>query len=309
MADPVSTAFSLPGFRDTWHRLSGNTRGIVWVLAATLSRSVAGTGHKVVAVEVPDAQTLVFVRALVVLLMLLPVVLVSQGRAVRTRNVRLHVIRGLMIATSAFCSTYAVTHLTLAEANAYTLSASLFMLPLGALFLGERAHWLRWVGVTVGFLGVLLMLRPGVAGFQWAAVVALLAAGTDALLGVVLKHVSGHDGTVTIAFWSYVANAVVFGTLTGLQIPPLPLMTWGWVFLGGGAVLVVMICYIWAYRAGEASAVEAGSFSLLLWGALIGLALFGELPTLSFWTGAIMIGGIVLVVVEPTPQASAAQAG
>lgn len=114
MADPVSTAFSLPGFRDTWHRLSGNTRGIVWVLAATLSRSVARTGHKVVAVEVPDAQTPVFVRALVVLLMLLPVVLVSQGRAVRTRNVRLQVIRGLMIATSPFCSTYAVTHLTLA---------------------------------------------------------------------------------------------------------------------------------------------------------------------------------------------------
>jgi S-adenosylmethionine uptake transporter len=129
-------------------------------------------------------------------------------------------------------------------------------------------------------------------------------------LGVVLKHVSGHDGTVTIAFWSYVANAVVFGTLTGLQVPTLPLMTWGWVFLGGGAVLVVMICYIWAYRAGEASAVEAGSFSLLLWGALIGLALFGELPALSFWTGAmIMIGGIVLVVFEPTPQARAAPAG
>jgi S-adenosylmethionine uptake transporter len=46
-----------------------------------------------------------------------------------------------------------------------------------------------------------------------------------------------------------------------------------------------MICYVWGYRAGEASAVEAGSFSLLLWGALIGLALFGELPALHFWTG------------------------
>jgi drug/metabolite transporter (DMT)-like permease len=218
MADPGPAILCFPWFRQAWYRLSGNTRGIVWVLAATLSRSAAGTGHKVVAVEVPDAQTLVFVRALVVWSLLLPVVLASRGCAIRTRHVRLHVIRGLLIAASAFCSIYAVTQLTLAGANAYSLSVSLFMLPLGALFLGERAHWLRWVGVTVGFVGVLLMLRPGLAGFQWAAVVALLAAGTDALLGVVLKQASGHDGTVTIAFWRYAANAVVFGTLTGLLL-------------------------------------------------------------------------------------------
>jgi drug/metabolite transporter (DMT)-like permease len=63
-----------------------------------------------------------------------------------------------------------------------------------------------------------------------------------------------------------------------------------------------------APRTGDASAVEVGSFALLLWGALIGLALFGETPTPHFWIGVlIMIGGIVLVMIEPTSHAKEAR--
>jgi S-adenosylmethionine uptake transporter len=100
-----------------------------------------------------------------------------------------------------------------------------------------------------------------------------------------------------------VASALIFGSLTRFHIPALPVMTWGWVLLGACSALAVRFCYVWAYRAGEASAVEVGSFALLLWGPLIGLALFGELPMLRFWIGAvIMIGGIGLVMIEPAPQ-------
>jgi drug/metabolite transporter (DMT)-like permease len=87
-------------------------------------------------------------------------------------------------------------------------------------------------------------------------------------------------------------------------MPALPVATWSWVFVGACSALAMRFCYIWAYRAGDASAVEVGSFALLVWGTLIGLALFGEFPTLRFWIGAlIMIGGIGLVLIEPAPQA------
>lgn len=291
-------------FRGGWQRLPGNTRGMVWVLAATFSQSVGGAAHKVVVVEVPSVQTLVFMRAVGALMLLLPVVLATRGRAIQTRNFTLHVIRGVLIAINVFCSTYAVTRLTLAEANAYALSASLFLLPLGALFLSERAHWLRWAGGAVGFVGVLVMLRPGFSGFQWAAVVALLGALATALLSVVLKRVSGGDGVVAINFWSLAASALVFGIPTRFHVPALPVSLWGWVLLGSCSALAIRFSYVWAYRSGEASAVEMGSFVLLLWGALIGLVLFGELPSMRFWIGAfVMMGGIALVMLEPTPQA------
>jgi drug/metabolite transporter (DMT)-like permease len=280
------------------------------MLAVALSQSLGGAGHKVVFVEVPNVQTLVFLRALVALVLLLPVILASRGHAIKTRNVKLHVIRGLLVAINVFCSTYAVTRLTLAEANAYALSTSLFLLPLGALLLSERAHWLRWVGGVIGFVGVLIILRPGFSGFQWAAMVALLGALASALLSVVLKHVSGRDGAVAINFWSLIASGLVFGIPTWFHVPALPVITWSWVLLGACSVLAVRFCYVWAYRVGEASAVEVGSFALLLWGALIGLILFGELPPLRFWIGAlIMIGGIGLVLLEPTPQAGEARRG
>jgi len=280
--------------------LAGNMRGMVWVIAATLSQAVGGAAHKVVVVEVPGVQTLVFMRALVALVLLLPVVLASRGRAIKTSNFKLHVIRGLLLAINVFCSTYAVTRLALAEANAYALSMPLFLLPLGALFLNERAHWLRWVGGAIGFVGVLVMLRPGFSGVPTAAAVALLGALATALLSVVLKRVSGGDGAVAINFWSLAASALVFGIPTRFYVPALPVAMWIWVVVGACCALAMRVCYVWAYRAGDASAVEVGSFALLLWGALIGLALFGEIPTPHFWIGAlIMIGGIVLVIIEP----------
>jgi drug/metabolite transporter (DMT)-like permease len=289
----------------TGQPLAGNMRGIVWVIAATLSQAVGGAAHKVVVVEVPSVQTLVFMRALVALALLLPVVLASRGRAIKTSNFTLHVIRGLLLAINVFCSTYAVTRLALAEANAYALSTSLFLLPLCALFLNERAHWFRWVGGAIGFVGVLIMLRPGFSGVQTAAAVALLGALATALLSVVLKRVSGGDGAVAINFWSLAASALVFGIPTWFYVPALPVALWTWVVVGACSALAMRFCYVWAYRAGDASAVEVGSFALLLWGALIGLALFAEIPTPHFWIGALMmIGGIVLVIIEPTQGAA-----
>jgi drug/metabolite transporter (DMT)-like permease len=221
------------------------------------------------------------------------------------------VIRGGLLAINVFCSTYAVTRLALAEANAYALSTPLFLLPLGALFLNERAHWLRWVGGVIGFVGVLVMLRPGYSGIPLAAALALLGALATALLSVVLKRVSGGDGAVAISFWSLAATALVFGIPTGFHVPPLPIAMLTWVFIGACSVLALRFCYVWAYRAGDASAVEVASFALLVWGALIGLALFGERPSLRFWIGAlIMLGGMGLVLIEPTPhQASETRSG
>src|SRR5262249_5188434 len=111
------------------------------------------------------------------------------------------------------------------------------------------------------------------------------------------------DGTVAINFWSLTASVMIFGGLTGFHVPKLAVTLWGWVLLGGCCSLAMRFCYIFGYRAGEASAVEVGSFALLLWAALIGLIFFGELPPLSFWAGAIvMFAGIALVMIEPAPQ-------
>src|SRR5258706_15936111 len=96
MVDEDSSRMDRPSH--TRQPLAGNTRGMVWVVAATLSQAVGGAAHKVVVVEVPSVLTLVFMRALVAVVLLLPVVLASRGRAIKTSNFKLHMIRGLLLA-------------------------------------------------------------------------------------------------------------------------------------------------------------------------------------------------------------------
>ena len=141
------------------------------------------------------------------------------------------------------------------------------------------------------------------SSLAYLAAVALLGALATALLSVVLKRVSGGDGAVAINFWSLAASVLVFGIPTRFYVPLLPVAIWGWVFVGACSTLAMRFCYVWAYRAGDASAVEVGSVALLVWGAVVGLALFGEFPAPRFWIGAlIMIVGIGLVLIESTPQ-------
>jgi S-adenosylmethionine uptake transporter len=288
-----------------WSTLSGNTRGVGFVILAMASWALMNAATKAFGAYGYDAEQLVFLRANIVLLILLPVMLYSRGRLIVTRHPRLHLVRSVFIATSSYCAAYAVTRLPLAETNAYLMTASLFMLPLGVFLLGEKAHWLRWAGVAVGFCGVLAILRPGAAAFQPAALVALLCALSEAGLGVVLKKMGSAEPSTTIVWWSYVTNWLVFGLLCGFSLPMPPAEAWPLLPVLGLTTLGVYFAYIQAYKVGDASAVEAGSFSLLLFSPLVGWLWFAEIPEQAFWLGAgLLVAGIALVIIEPKGRAA-----
>ncbi|WP_028534994.1 DMT family transporter [Paludibacterium yongneupense] len=283
---------------------NNNTRGIVWVVCAMMAWSVQGACNRVFAMAGLSAAQIVFSRASLVVGALLLFAVVRRGRPIATRRPQLHLIRGVFTAISAWCAAYAISRLSLAVTNACLMSAALFMLPLGALFLRERAHWLRWLGVLLGFGGVLLIVRPSVGGPDPAVWVVLCAAVSEAMLGVVLKKASGKESTSAIIFWSYVANFLVFGAACGFRLPAAQwlavLAQWPVLAVAAASSLGVYFCYIRAYAIGDASAVESGSFSLLLFSPLLGYLLFGESPPVYFWSGALaLMLGILLVMFEP----------
>jgi S-adenosylmethionine uptake transporter len=289
------------GLRLRWQSWSGNTRGVLLVMLAMACWSVLDACNKhIMALGATPPQAL-FLQACSVLAMLAPLTLWTRGRMVRTRQPWLHLLRAMFIVTSAWCAAWAVAHLPLAEASAYLMTGSLFMLPLGLLFLGEKPHWLRWGGVLVGFGGVLVIFQPGAGAFQAAALVALFGALMEAMLGVVLKKYSGTEHPIAILTWSQVACWVAFGSLSGFSVPTLaPDVLWLLPVVALSAS-GIYLCYFFAYRAGDASAVEAGSFSLLLFSPTLGWILFSEQPTTAFWAGAgLLVCGIALVIVEPS---------
>lgn len=291
-------------FLGRWHALAGNTRGVLFVMLAMLCWSVLDACNKqLMAIGIPPKQVL-FLQATVVLLMVAPIVAWTRGRVIKTRNPRMHLLRAGFIVTSAACAAWAVSHLPLAEASAYLMTGALFMLPLGVWLLGERAHWLRWLGVAVGFGGVLAIVQPGSAAFQPAALVALFGALMEAMLGVVLKKYSSQEHPLAVLTWSQTACWLCFGVVSGFALPSVPMALWPLVPIIGVSAAGIYLSYFYAYRSGDASAVEAGSFSLLLFSPTLGYVFFAETPVAAFWAGAgLLVCGIALVIIEPSGHA------
>ncbi len=283
-----------------WKSWAGNTRGVLLVIVAMLCWSVLDACNKhLMGLGITPRQVL-FLQATVVLTMVAPWVLWTRGKVVSTRNPQMHMIRAAFIVGSGWCAAWAVAHLPLAEASAYLMTGSLFMLPLGVWLLAEKPHWMRWLGVGVGFAGVLAILRPGVGVFQWAGVVALLGALMEAMLGVVLKKYSANEHPVAVLVWSQVACWLTFGAMSSFALPTIPVALWGLLPVIGIASSGIYMAYFFAYRAGDASAVEAGSFSMLLFSPALGYLVFCETPEVTFWLGAgLLVCGIALVITEP----------
>lgn len=291
-------------FQNFWRSCPGNTRGVFLVMVAMLCWAILDTCNKhLMSLGIAPKQVL-YLQATIVLVMLSPLIIWTRGKVVATRNPRMHMVRGAFIVTSAWCAAWAVSHLPLAEASAYLMAGSLFMLPLGVWLLGEKPHWMRWLGVAVGFGGVLTILQPGPSAFQWAALVALLGAFMEAMLGVVLKKYSGSEHPIAVLAWSQSACWVTFGLMSGFQLPQIPVVLWVLMPVIGLASSGIYMAYFFAYGAGDASAVEAGSFSMLLFSPALGYLVFSEMPDASFWLGAgLLVCGIALVIIEPKGHA------
>jgi drug/metabolite transporter (DMT)-like permease len=209
----------------------------------------------------------------------------------RIYNVKGQALRGVCVIASAFLFITGLRHLTLADAIAVSFTGPLFITAMAPLVLGEKVGWRRWLAVSIGFAGVLFMLRPGSAALQWAIIFPIGAAISGGLRDLITRRIAGTETTVAV-----LAATTTVVLLAGLTT--LPFTSWVRVqaqhvaiFAASGALIAVAhTLMIEAFRRGEAALVAPFKYSALLWAAFIGFILFGELP--DRWT----IGGAVLIV-------------
>jgi Predicted membrane protein len=183
----------------------------------------------------------------------------------------------------------ALSRLPLAEATALTFTAPLFATVGAAVVLRERVRLRRWAAACVGLLGALIVLRPGASMIDPASFIALGAAVLIAAAMLSIKSLSKTEHP----------NAIVL--IMGLLMTPVSLVpaaffwtwpsleTWGWLLLMGLAATIGQVCLTRAFAAAEASAVLPLDFSRLVFVALLGYALFDEVPDLWTWVGAAVI--------------------
>ncbi|MBV8660043.1 MAG: DMT family transporter [Burkholderiales bacterium] len=273
-------------------------RGILWIVLGMSLFTLANALFKHLGADLP-MTTVMALRAATILLLLAPFALRQRGRAIRSQRPGLHLGRAAFTSLSAACAVYALSRLSLGDVTAYALTTAIWLIPLGLIFLGERVYPQRWVGVAVGFGGVLVIAHPTLSGPLLAIGLALLGAASDGVLGVLLKRGANSESALAILWWTYLGQFLVFGTMSGFTVPHLALAQILPTLLLGGVSIACMLCFVQGYRHADASLAEIGCFSGLIVGPALGWLMFRETPAPGYWLGSTLLaGGIAIALIE-----------
>ncbi len=274
--------------RGRFNDLPSNLRGAVFLMVAALFFSVMVVLIKLLGQNYHITQILL-VRQAVMTAIVLPVIWRDFPSVLRTQHLSLQLLRVVLAMAAMLLGFTAVIHMKLADATALGFAKSFFVTIFAVLILKETVGIRRWAAVVAGFVGVVVMLRPGSDAFSIYGVYAVLAAGGAGLVMVIIRLMSRTDSPTTILTYQAlgVGLAMAIPGIWFWQWPPLT----DWVmFIAMGAVsYIAQMFNINAYKWGEASVLASLDYVRLLYATMFGYLLFSNLPGNQTWIGAAII--------------------
>jgi drug/metabolite transporter (DMT)-like permease len=272
-------------------------KGIVYMLAAAATLTVMDAGVKWLTDHYPVPQ-IGFMRYAIGILVALGFALRLGGLAtLRTSRPGGHALRSVFNLGTMLTFYYALDLLPLADSIAIGYAAPLIMTALSVPLLGERVGVRRWSAVMVGFVGVVVILRPSAAGISPGALFALAAALLYALTLVTSRQLSATESSHTILFYySLFVVVALAGVMPFVWVTPRLEDLW-LIFFVGVAGSFGQFFLNQAFRYGEVSLLAPLDYSGLVWAALLGFLLWGDIPGTFVWVGAAIIvtAGIYIV--------------
>jgi drug/metabolite transporter (DMT)-like permease len=204
-------------------------------------------------------------------------------------------VRSLILSILVLGNFYAIVHLPLVQVTALQFTKPLFLVVLAALFLSEKIRLPRTMATLLGFIGILVILRPD-GHIQPAQVIVLVAAISTAILTVITKKMTRDHATNTLVFYGnlFIVLLCLGPTIYYWQAPSL--MQWAMIAGLGLSAYGGQVCMVQAYRYGEATAISPFEYIRIIFIALAGFIIFGEIP--DNWTivGAVIICGSTLFI-------------
>ncbi len=260
----------------------------------------------------------VLIRSLIGLLIIVTIIApLTTGRNIaRTKKLKMHMLRGLCVVVANMTFFLGLAAMPLADAVAIFFISPLVITLFSVLFLGEVVGPRRWAAIAVGFIGVLVMMRPGTASFQIASLLPLVAAICYAGLHTLTRRIGSTESAATMAFYiqiMFIIVGVLFGLIVGdgrfgdQSDPSLAFLfrAWSWplpgdypIFLTIGAGIAIAGYLIsQAYRVAEASFVAPFEYLALPMSVILGMMVFGEYPGGWDYFGMALILGAGLFTV------------
>jgi drug/metabolite transporter (DMT)-like permease len=268
---------------------SGPIAGIFWVtIAMALFAGLAAFSRAAMNAGLHPFEV-VFLRNLFACLMLLPLLAWRGASLLRSTQLPLYGVRVLVSLFSMQAWFYALSLIPIGEVTAISFLAPVFGTLAAIFLLGERVRLRRWTAVIVGFLGAMIILRPGMAPLGLGQLLAVVSAMSQGLTVIMVKQLTAADDPDKIVF------------LTNMMLLPLSLVpalfVWSWPTLGmlvpvlgmGLTAVLGHVALVRGYAATEASLAMTFEFSRLPFTVAVAYLAFGELIDMWTWAGALVI--------------------
>ncbi len=272
-------------------------RGIALMCAAVLCFVVMNTLVKTLAPDYSVAQIIwarYFFHFLLILVLFprrIPTLLITRRRGMQ-------VLRSVLVLLATLCMYSALRYLPLADVVAITFVAPLLVTGLSVLVLGEQVGPRRWSAVVIGFVGVLVIIRPGLGIAHWAAVLPLLMATFYAIYQIVTRMIRGAADPLNSLFYLALVGVVA----TSVAVP------FDWVWPDWRAWLMLIgtgffgglghFAMIRAYESSPAATIAPFAYTELLWALGLGAIVFGDFPDTWTLVGAAIVAGSGLYVLR-----------
>ena len=284
----TSGQLPLQAGKTKWLNLSATSRGIILMTVSTMAFSVMHTAVRYLSAEMHPLQ-IVFFRNLFGMVLFVPLVMRGGFSFMHTKRLPMHLARaGLnVLAMAAFFMALSIA--PLARVNALAFSAPLFTAILSVVILGERFRARRWSAIVFGFIGAVVILRPGAASIDLGSWLTLISAALWGMTMIVIRLLGRTESSLTTTGYMILLLSILSlgPALTVWQTPQAD--AWAILLLIGITGTAAQIGLAEALKAAEMTVVLPFDFLKIVWASMLGFMLFTEVPTIYTWIGAAII--------------------
>lgn len=250
-------------------------------------------------VEHYPSMQVVFLRCITSAPLLATWILIRNRRAFRVKYPKDHLLRAVIGLIMLFAISESFRELQLSDAYAIFFAAPLLITILSGPILGEKAGPYRLAAAAVGFVGVLIVLQPGMNSqlISYGSVMALICVVAYSFMALLLRRMGHHDSTVAIAFWFISLVGVGAGLLSILDWKPLQWHHWPWMVLLGLTGTFGQLMLTGAFKRASVAVIAPLDYTHMIWAVIYGYIFWGHLPGVNTWIGTAVIVGSGLYII------------
>ena len=257
-------------------------------IGATFFGSFMGAGVKFLSDDLHPI-IICFYRSLMGLILITPFVARNNFKALHTKNMRLQIFRASINIISMICWFSAIGMMHFEKATALGFTTPLFTTVLAVVVLGEVIRFHRTAALLLGFIGIIIIIRPGYVPFEFGTVLMLIASFSFSFVLIFVKKLSATDSSLTIIFYHLLYMTPAFFILSFFYWENINMNQLIIFILMGASGLLSHWCLAQAFKMSDTTFVMPLQFTKLIWASLIGLFIFSEQPDIWTWVGGVII--------------------